>query len=69
MDLEPEDPRSQAHLFTLRIWSVEGVAASQWRARLQDVHSGEVTYCADLDSLVACIEASLRDGDGAPVTS
>ncbi len=67
---EPEDARAHAHLFTLRIWSVEGGdAAPQWRARLQDVRSGEVTYCANWDSLIACIEGSLRDDDGAPVTS
>ena len=70
MILEPEDGRSQAHLFTLRIWSVEGEdAAPQWRVRLQDVYSGEVTYCANWDSLIACIEGSLRDDDGTPVTS
>lgn len=70
MILEPEDARSQAHLFTLRIWSVEGEdAAPRWRVRLQDVHSGEVTYCTNWDSLIACIEGSLRDADGAPVAS
>jgi len=69
MVLEPEDARTHAHLFTLRIWSVEGDAAPQWRARLQDVQSGEVTYFTNWDSLIACIEESLRDDDGAPVTS
>lgn len=69
MVLEPEDARSQAHLFTLRIWSVEGEdTAPRWRVRLQDVQSGEVTYCTNWDSLVACIEASLHDDDSAPVT-
>ena len=70
MILEPEDARSQAHLFTLRVWSIEGEdTAPQWRVRLQDVQSGEVTYFTNWNSLITCIEASLRDDDGTPVTS
>ena len=70
MVLEPEDALSQAHLFTLRIWSVEGEdAAPRWRVRLQNVQSGEVTFFKDWQEMVACIEESLRDDNGTPVTS
>jgi hypothetical protein len=57
----------QARLFTLRIWSSNEDSAPEWRARFQDVQSGEVTYCADWDSLIARIEETLREqGDRTP---
>lgn len=62
MVLEPEDECSQAHLFILRIWSVEGEdAAPQWRARLQNVHSGEVVFFKDWQEMIACLEESVND--------
>ena len=61
MSLEPEDARAQARLFTLRIWSVAGDAAPLWRARLQDVRSGEVLFFKDWQEMIARIEESLND--------
>ncbi len=70
MNDEEGAANNQALLFTLRIWAVkEGGTAPQWRSRLQNLHSGEVNYFTNWDSLIACIEESLRDDDGAPVTS
>ena len=66
MSLEPEDARTQARLFTLRIWSVEGDAASQWRARLQNVQSGEVTFFKNWQEMIACLEESLNEQEHFP---
>ena len=58
MELTPQ----QSHLFTLRVWMVNGEhAAPTWRARLQDLRSGEVNYCRDWDALIACLEETLRE--------
>ena len=62
MDVLMEAPNTHAHLFTLRIWLVnEESPALEWRGRVQNLHSGEVNYCANWDSLIACIEETLRD--------
>ncbi len=52
----------QAVLFTLRIWSIEG-KPKQWRARLQNVQSGEVTFAKDWEALIAQIEENLKELD------
>ncbi|PJB67890.1 MAG: hypothetical protein CO094_02685 [Anaerolineae bacterium CG_4_9_14_3_um_filter_57_17] len=58
MELIPQ----QSHLFTLRVWMVNGDhAAPTWRARLQNIQSGEVNYCRDWNALIACIEEALRE--------
>ena len=61
MDHDVESAPTQTHLFTLRIWSVEGDAASQWRARLQNVQSGEVTFFKNWQEMIACLEESLNE--------
>ena len=69
MVLETEEDRKQAHLFTLRIWLVNGDApAFEWRGRLQNLQSGEVNYCTNWDSLIACIEDALREQNDKPAS-
>ena len=62
MNDEEGADNNQAHLFTLRIWAVkEGGTAPKWRSRLQNIQSGEVQFCTNWDSLIACLEESLRE--------
>lgn len=51
-----------SRLFTLRIWmAAEGVDTLDWRARVQDIQSGEVVYFKDWQALAAYIERVLQD--------
>ncbi len=62
MSAERNPTDAQAHLFTLRIWSVgEGTAAPKWRSRLQNVRSGEVVFCENLTDLLRHIKEALDD--------
>lgn len=50
-----------SRLFTLRIWVVADNAGTlDWRARLQDIHSGEVIYFKDWQALNAHVERALK---------
>ena len=60
-----EGAQIRVHLFTLRIWSVEG-NPQQWRARLQDIQSGEVTFFKDWEGLIAQIKENLTEMDALP---
>jgi len=62
MVLETEEDRKQAHLFTLRIWLVNRDApAFEWRGRLQNLHSGEVTFFKNWQEMIACLEENLNE--------
>jgi hypothetical protein len=51
-----------AHLFILRVWSVEGDDdAPQWRVRLQNIQSGEVTFFKDWHEMIASLEENLNE--------
>ena len=57
---DSEQMKQKAHLFTLRIWSVSKAESPlQWRSRLQNIQSGEVTFCRDWENLIAKIEDAL----------
>ena len=57
-----EVARSEALLFTLRVWRVNGNAhALEWRVRLQNVHSGEVHYCNNGKALIALLDELLLE--------
>jgi len=59
---DPQEPKHKAHLFTLRVWAVEnGTTAPQWRSRLQNIQSGEVHFCRDLEGLLAYLESKLNE--------
>ena len=62
MDHRPETPSLRAYL--LRFWKV-GSADSQraptWRFSLEDPHSGEKLGFADLEALVAFLQAELAN--------
>ncbi|MBI3150906.1 MAG: hypothetical protein HYZ21_02130 [Chloroflexi bacterium] len=58
---DTQETLAKAHLFTLRIWVVKQDAASiEWRVRLQDTHSGEVTYFRNWQELIASLEKTIR---------
>jgi hypothetical protein len=51
-----------AYFFTLRIWMVKhGNDGIQWRARLHNIHTKEVTYHKDWQALIECIENTLEN--------
>jgi hypothetical protein len=57
-----EQTKNKAHIFTLRIWAAnKGGTAPQWRSRLQNIQSGEVTFCHNWENLIANIEEMLRE--------
>lgn len=54
--------RSKSLLFTLRLWSVnEDPRAPYWRARLQNIRTGEVYYCGDGRSLITLLDELLLE--------
>lgn len=60
MQNSTEGAQIRAHLFTLRIWSVEG-NPQQWRARLQDIQSGEVTFFKDWEGLISQLKEHMTE--------
>lgn len=48
-------------LFTLRIWKVTVADKTEWRGRLQTVHTGQVTYFRDWDMLIVQLSELLLD--------
>lgn len=54
-------PALSARFFTLRIWVVgQGNDGIQWRARLYDIHTKEVTCHKDWQALIESIENTLE---------
>ena len=69
MEEKMKNRSNQAHLFILRIWSAEGgEGALQWRVRLQDIQSGEVSFFKDWRDMIAGLEESLREGNEASMS-
>ena len=62
---DTQETFAKARLFTLRVWVVkQDETAFEWRARLQDTHSGEVTYFRNWQDLSASIEKIIRSQNG-----
>ncbi len=62
MNQESETAAHQVYLFSLRVWSVNNKdALPQWRSRLQNLRSGEVYFCKDLESLMDSLENALDE--------
>ena len=55
----------RSHLFTLRIWAEAlGDGRTEWRGKVQHVHSGEVRYFRDWSTLVTFLLEMLPELDG-----
>ena len=48
--------------YLLRLWQVDGAGASDWRASLEDPHTGERRGFANLESLFAFLKEQTGDG-------
>lgn len=65
MVIETQQSFSKARLFTLRVWVVkQEEAVFEWRARLQDTQSGDVSYFRDWQDLSTSIEKIIRNQNG-----
>ena len=62
MDKQYQIPTS--HLFTVRLWQEDlGDGQSEWRGKLQNVHSGEVSYFRDWQMLVRLLLRMLPEAE------
>jgi hypothetical protein len=66
MDRHYQNYRSQ--LFTVRVWQEElGNGQTEWRGKVQHVHSGEVRYFREWPALVAALLNMLQEANSDPV--
>jgi hypothetical protein len=53
-----------SHFFTVRVWQEElGNGQTEWRGKVQHVHSGEVRYFREWSTLVAALLKMLTEHD------
>ena len=52
-----ESVQSDYHSYLLRMWRVQGDKGVDWRATLEEVHSGELHGFPDLAALLGYLEA------------
>ncbi len=56
-----------SHLFTVRVWQEElGNGQTEWRGKVQHVHSGEVRYFREWPVLVSALLKMLSEPDSDP---
>ncbi len=61
---DDKDRRVTYRSYLLRLWSIDQSAASEWRASLEDSHTGEQVAFANLEQLfVFLMERSTRGPD------
>lgn len=61
---DTQETFAKARLFTLRVWVVkQDETVFEWRARLQDTQSGEVSYFRSWQDLSSSIETIIRNHD------
>ncbi len=54
----------QSHFFTVHVWQEElGNGQSEWRGKVQHVHSGEVRYFREWSTLVTALLKMLTEHD------
>jgi hypothetical protein len=52
-----ESPRSQSHLFTVRVWREElGAGRIEWRGKVLHALSGEARYFREWAELIAFVQ-------------
>ncbi len=57
-------PSHSSHLFTLRLWPENmGGGQTDWRGKVQHVHSGEAQYFRDWPTMEAFVEGLLGRSD------
>ena len=60
MNKDHQYPRS--HLFTVRVWREElGNDQSEWRGKVQNVHSGEALYFREWQALITALTKMLSE--------
>ena len=60
--MDKNQPRSNSHLFTVRLWVEElGNGQTEWRGQVQHVMSGEKRYFRDWSTLIECLMMKLKE--------
>jgi hypothetical protein len=62
MSMNKDHQYQRSHLFTVRVWQEElGNDQSEWRGKVQHVHSGEAFYFREWQTLIAALTKMLSE--------
>jgi hypothetical protein len=62
MKMNEDHQYYRSHLFTVRVWQEElGNDQSEWRGKVQHVHTGEALYFREWQALIAAIMKMLSE--------